>query len=184
MHAHWQLIFTGAKVLARQAAEQLYACQQEAERDECTHIPYSHTRQDQQHPSPRFEDSLYLLCWSCLITSQIPMSCLLADGRIDALLFAVVSDNDCCIWIALLLLQGWACRPAKAQSAAEAECRHRLSVVQSHMFELSQEVSLVELALELAEARYNILPTASGKMNLVHRPKVAGTTGMSHLLHK
>lgn len=40
-------MFTGAKVLARQAAEQLYACQQEAERDKPQQIPPSDTRQDQ-----------------------------------------------------------------------------------------------------------------------------------------
>lgn len=40
-------------------------------------------------------------------------------------------------------------------------------MVQSHMFELSQDVSLVELALELAEARYNIMRTASGTLRLL-----------------
>lgn len=34
------------------------------------------------------------------------------------------------------------------------------------MFELSQEVSLIELALELAEARYNIMCAASGILDI------------------
>ena len=59
------------------------------------------------------------------------------------------------------------CRLVKAQTTAEAECRHRLTLVQSHMFELSKDVSLVELALELAEARYNIMRTASGTLRLL-----------------
>lgn len=50
-----------------------------------------------------------------------------------------------------------ACRQAHT---AEAECRLKLASVQSHMLELSQEVSLAELALELAEARYNIMLAA------------------------
>ena len=54
------------------------------------------------------------------------------------------------------------CRSAEAQVAAEQECRLKLSAMQSYMFELSNEVSLIELALELAEARLNIMCAASG----------------------
>lgn len=54
------------------------------------------------------------------------------------------------------------CRKPDASNAAMQERVQGLKAAQAHMFELSQQVSIAELATELAEARAQCIELNSG----------------------
>ena len=54
------------------------------------------------------------------------------------------------------------CRKPDAGNAAMQEHVQGLKAAQAHMFELSQQVSIAELATELAEARAQFIELNSG----------------------
>lgn len=56
------------------------------------------------------------------------------------------------------------CRKPDASNAAMQDHVQGLKAAQAHMFELSQQVSIAELATELAEARAQFIELNSGML--------------------
>lgn len=60
------------------------------------------------------------------------------------------------------------CRKLDASNAAMQDHVQGLKAAQAHMFELSQQVSIAELATELAEARAQFIELNSGMLCIIY----------------